>query len=544
MRWLLKIFLAILIGEAASYSYGYTFSQVGVDSNLLIDGNRVIFAQSDGSLTVLAIDTGEVLQREKNRRFSGTLQRISPGILMLQYGTIALLNPTNLVVIWETKSHYAPNVLSNTLVSYDGNGLVECRNLNDGSIRWSFNLPGALDVIADAGRVLVNRAATYEEDSVPTMIMLDLGSGKELFHKVPPPGIHWPEVFFDGQNVYVKQGSFKGKRSDYELENLLVWNTQGEEMRSFQLSLKQRKDLRWDSWFDLDQKTFYKGHVYPDRWSIPDERFGKMLPFGNRTNEVSETAYDLKDGFIFIERRNHDSDRQNPELEIELRSPDGSWTGVLPYLSDRGRISTIARAPGKLLIGSNLGHVECVNAATGESLWLYVFPTMRHTVSYSGHGMPPMMSEAAATYRSENKHPPTSGLKLLNQRVRPTRVILDPEPANPFKKLPLLLAVAWGGAAIPLLLLVFLHVHPRSRRGNLSPYSVLLLILAFVCFMSFGRVSPGSSIALRVAMVAGLVSVALDAVGCFRRGKWFVGAVLVGFFLAVVLLILPFLIRI
>lgn len=33
----------------------YTSIEVGIDSNLLIDGDRVLFAQSDGSLTALDI---------------------------------------------------------------------------------------------------------------------------------------------------------------------------------------------------------------------------------------------------------------------------------------------------------------------------------------------------------------------------------------------------------------------------------------------------------------------------------------------------------
>jgi len=85
MRWLLKILLMSIVGGAAWCSHAFTFCQVGVDSNLLIDGDRVIFAQSDGSLTVLAVETGEVLRRMKGHDFSGTLTRIGPGILMLQY---------------------------------------------------------------------------------------------------------------------------------------------------------------------------------------------------------------------------------------------------------------------------------------------------------------------------------------------------------------------------------------------------------------------------------------------------------------------------
>ena len=544
MRWLFKFLLAGILSNAAGFSHAFTFRQVGVDSNLLIDGDRVLFCQSDGSLTVLAIETGQVLRRVKGHDFSGTLKRIPPGILMLRYGSIALLNPKNFTIIWITESHYTPTLLRNTLVSYDGYGKVENRNLRTGTIRWSFELPGALDVIAESGKVLVHRAATYE-DRVPTTVMLDLESGKELFRKTPPSGTHWPEAFFDGQKIYLKQGSFTGKPSRYRLERLVVWDAQGEEINSIALNPKLQEELRWGSSpFDLDQKTFYKGHVYPDRWSIPNERFGRLLPRGDQANGVSESAYDLGDGFVFIQREDRRNDLRDPATEIELRSQEEHWIGVLPYLSDRGHIAAVARAPGKLLIASNLGHVECVNAATGESLWLYVFPTIHHTMSFSSHGMPPMMSEAAATFRNENKAPPSSGLKLVNESAKPTLVIIDPEPTNPFERLPLLLAVTWGCAIAPLIALAFLRWHPHTRKWNLGLISVLIIALVFGCFMSFGRVSPGSSIALRFAILAALVIGVADAAKYIRCGRWFLGSVIVGIFACVALLMLPFMLRI
>src|SRR5438105_348154 len=102
MRRLHKILLLSIFGNAACFSHAYIFFQTGVDSNLLIDGERVLFAQSDGSLTVLSIETGKALRRVKGYNFSGVLKRIPQGILSLQYGSIALLNPTNFTVIWET----------------------------------------------------------------------------------------------------------------------------------------------------------------------------------------------------------------------------------------------------------------------------------------------------------------------------------------------------------------------------------------------------------------------------------------------------------
>src|SRR5437879_1534247 len=119
MKWPLRILLAAILCNSAFFAHAYTFCQVGMDSNLLVDGDRIVFCQSDGTLTVLAVETGQVFRRVKGHDFSGTLERIPQGILMLHYGSIALLNPTNFAVMWETTSHYDPTVSSNTLVSYD-----------------------------------------------------------------------------------------------------------------------------------------------------------------------------------------------------------------------------------------------------------------------------------------------------------------------------------------------------------------------------------------------------------------------------------------
>jgi len=522
----------------------YTFWQVGVGSNFLIESNRVVFAQSDSSLTVLAIDSGAVLERRKRGDFSGRLKRVPFGILLLQYSSISLLDATNFSTIWQTDLAYEPNVLENSLVSYDGNGVVARRNLNDGTVRWTFSLPGALEVVAEGDKVLINRAATYEKKNVPALVMLDLESGKEIFRKTPPDGIQWPKIFFDGQNVYIEEGAFSGKRSDYELENLVVWSAQGQEIRRIPLDEKTRKEIRFsDSPFDLDQKTFFQSHVYSNRWSISSERFGKICSTENQSNGV--TCYNLDDGFAFTERCKYSAGGQSYKCEVELESPEGHWEGVLAYLSKGGRISAIARISDRILLGTDRGQVECINARTGESLWLYVFPTIRQTLSYSSpYGMPPMMSQAAKLYRDDNRTIPQTGLQLLNQNSRRTRVIVDPEPADPFHDLPGFLAITWGGAVVPLLVLIFLHMHRRTRTWTLAPLSALLTVVPFACFMQFGRVSPGSSVMLRIAILGGVVFGIADAIKCFRIGKWFIGAVGIGIALAFGWLLFPSLMRI
>jgi hypothetical protein len=524
-------FRALILSVVSAFTYlswGYTYSQIGVDSNFLIDDGRVIFVQSDGSLTVLSFESGKVLLREKSRDYSGTLKRVPEGILVFNYGTITLLNPDNLNVLWDTKLHYEPNVLDGALVSYDGNGLVQCRDLKNGGVKWSLNLPGALEVVAESGKVLIHRAATYEEESTPTTVLLDLNSGTELFRKGAPSGTHWEHVFFDGTNIFVASGRYSKRRSDYLLERLAIWNTSGDELGSIPIVPGLREKLRYgDESFDLDSKTFYRQRVYASRELIPPDQFGKRVVFKSTEDQGSTTyGYDLGGGITLVERPK-DSDGQIDQtvrtgLEIKLQTPAGYWKGILPYLTGRGCISAVGNAKGKILIGTSLGHVECIDVFNGQSQWLYVFPTMRHTMSYSSRGMPPMMSQAAATFRRENSVLPHSGFQPINGKPGTPIVIFDPNPTNPFRKLPLYLAFAWGGSGFPILLVVVLHIKWRMRQIApvlLGAAAISLTGLAQICFFEFGRVSPGSSIALRLTILMGLLYVLWQAIKCYRLGK-------------------------
>src|SRR5208283_3343033 len=63
----------------------HTAISVALDSNILVDRGRVIFAQGTGSLTVLDLETGEVLLRkkpEKDFSYSGKFEPSANGVLM------------------------------------------------------------------------------------------------------------------------------------------------------------------------------------------------------------------------------------------------------------------------------------------------------------------------------------------------------------------------------------------------------------------------------------------------------------------------------
>lgn len=534
-----RLVLMLVLFSGVETALPYTYHQVGVYSNILIDQGRVIFIQADGSLTALNLEDGAVLVRDLSRSYSGDLKRVPSGILVLGYSEITWLRPDGLSPMWETKASYDPNILEDALVSYDGNGLVECRSLENGNLLWSYNLPGALQVVAQSEMVLVHRAATYEATETTTSL-LDLRTGKEIFRKTPPPGIYWNNAFFDGTNIYVQTGPYIGKRSDYKLERLAIWNTRGEETSSIPIPTDWRNNPRnSDQHFELDNKTFDRGRVYDTRHPRTDWRSGASSETIVRTNggvELVETKIDFGDGLFWIQRaRNH--------VEYELQSPSGTWLGTLPYLQKHGGISALAASDGKVVLGSNLGHVECIDSRNGESKWLYVFPTMRHTMSYSSpNGLPPMMATAAGIFRRENMDKPKSGFQIINGKPSTPSIILDPKPADPFRDLLLYSTIAWAGAGIPLIGFFGLHRYRKIRPADnraLVVFTALLTAISFACFFAFGRVSVSSYIALLLATVVGVVLGFSDVYFCWRRGQRIWAVACAPLFGAMGLLILP-----
>lgn len=546
-RPLSKVLLLLVLGGSPLGCDAYTYLQVGVDSNFLIDERRVVFAQADGSLTALAIDSGKVLARNRARNYSGSLRRIPQGLLLVNDRTIALLDSANFSTFWEMPFHHDPTVAGDALIVWDENGRVQCRDLGDGKVRWSYELPGSLEIAAESGQVLIHRPATYEEELLPTTVLLNLSDGKELFRRVATNGIHHAATFFDGTNIYVETGSFKERRSNYEPERLAIWNTAGEETGSLPIPTELRQPLRDGELIELEGKTFWRGHLYADPRSIPSERRGRRSATAQQANEVAKTfesEHDLGDGVFFIERARYlgGTNAQDAAfvMEIEVRTPTNHWTGVLSYLMNGGRIAAVGKAAGRILIGTDVGQVECVDLDTGKSLWLYNFPTLRRTMSYRSHSLPPTMSEAAATFRRDNGNPPTSGLQVINAKASKPIIISDPDPVDPYRKLPLYRAMAWGGAGLAFGLLLLVHILGWVRRWQWSVSGTMagwLTFLLFCGYLFLGRISPASSLALKISILTGFVLGILDAAGCYRRRLWFEGTILLVIFATIAVFI-------
>src|SRR5205085_232252 len=98
---------------------------------------------------------------------------------------------------------------------------------------------------------------------------------------------------------------------------------------------------------------------------------------------------------------------------------------------------------------SSEGHLECLDIQTGRARWLYKFPVIRQTVTWSTpHGLPPYLTQQAAEYResvaktsiSSGSVPLSSGFqpgttKWVNLRAEteyPGRIVIDPNPDDPY----------------------------------------------------------------------------------------------------------------
>jgi outer membrane protein assembly factor BamB len=572
-----SIFLLLLPAMSA---FAHTYIQLGVGSNFLVDEDKVFFVQSDDTLTVLQLDTGEVIARKSNIKLrGGTLLLTDEGILVLSPG-ISLLDKSTLEWKWSFEDECSPTFLDDRVVSYDGYGLVSCRDLASGEIIWSYDLPGALDIVVENGKVLLFHSAVYDgPKGKPAVVLLDLKTGQQLLYKTTPPGIHYLEAYFDGQYIYLPSGSYEGEytpnitrfdkgRPSALFERLLIWDLNGEEVKSIMAPTKlvrdsvkplRSADMRIKGFFHND-KYFFQGKVWDSIDTKPPGRTGRGQEVSNALledskNWVKVTQFEISDGTVMITmsqdfKSMFDKDSEQ-QFSVELKSKKANWRGTLPYLKRPADVVIVGGTDDYLLLGSNFGHVECIDKKSGKSLWIYVFPTMRLTTSYSSSflnrsGLPPYWSDAAAIYKSDNQNrEPKSGM-ILDDSAEPStpKIIFDPAPiADPYRKLPLYRAIAWSGAIIPTTILCLVLWILKKKQWDFritAGIGLVLTISVIICFLSYGRVSIGSSIGLQLGMIVPLTVALMYSLRSFRKKRRIISTLLL--FCSVCLAIYIFLI--
>ena len=96
-----------------------------------------------------------------------------------------------------------------------------------------------------------------------------------------------------------------------------------------------------------------------------------------------------------------------------------------------------------------------------------------------------------------------------------------PHNLKRLRRLPLHLAIAWSGAGLSVLLLLLVHLLGWIRKWESSipgAVAVWLTFLLFCLYLFYGRVSPHSSLALKIAILSGFLFGLVDTVRSCRRG--------------------------
>jgi outer membrane protein assembly factor BamB len=567
------IAISLLLVNAGSLR-AYTSVRVALHSNILVDGKRAIFAQGTGSLTVLNLETGEVLLRKKPGRwfeYSGKLQRSPHGVLMMSYDRIALLDGSTFEPVW--RADHCQKAVSDGeyVVSHDGEHTVTCRMVQTGQVYWKIDMEGGWHLFAASGKVLVATPDAWDKRSA--LLILDVRSGRQILRHEAAPEDHWQQVYFDGQLIYLVEGNSIYKEKSYprrpirvkmlDLEGKavssvdykspdVVSNSAQEEEAPFIWGDKYFSDGRVQP-VSLHQRTslaalWKKGDEWRNMLENDEEYFGRRDRFGR-----IDCGPQLLPSGIFANFPSKDKNNEIGQL-LRMSNSQGTWTAFAPHLGKFGLISHVAEADGKLLLGSSEGQVECLDIGTGRPRWLYSFPVIRETVTYSApHGMPPYLTQQEAEFRDELKKTSIScgsitltsdyqqsakWEKLRAETEYSGHIVIDPSPDDPFAELGTYTTWLAVCASLPIAGgLVLLAIHLARRRSltkappetsrdkmpastGLVAWFLMFSIAPAYGLLAYGRVSYSWTLALKVIFAMTIIAAVIGAVRlCYAR-RW------------------------
>jgi hypothetical protein len=548
--------------------WAYTSVRVALHSNILVDGKRVIFAQGTGSLTVLDLETGAVLLRKAPKNgleYSGTLQSSVHGVLMMSYGTIALLDENSFEPVWRADRCYDAVSDGEQVVSHDGNHTVTCRLVQTGRVSWKIDMEGGWYLFTASGKVLVATPDVWDRRNA--LLLLDLKSGGQLLHYEGASDVHWHQVFFDGERIYLVEGNSADRYQVPEKPvHLKTLDLEGKvvataDYKSPEVVPRGRGNSAFiwgNKYFDDKRVQTVNAHerqVLAKLWKTGDE-CRDMLENERGFLERRDDLPSVLPSGVFANQPRKDTDNEIGQLLL-MSKPEGSWTAYAPYLGKLGSITHVAEADGKLLLGSSEGHLECLDTATGRPRWLYAFAVIRQTVTYSTpHGLPPYLTRQAAEYRKGLKkasiscgsiplpgefHSSTRWAMLRAEAEYPGRIVIDPSPDDPFWELGGYVTWLAVCASLPIVGGLVLFLGRFARRKNSTPTEISrdqtpasagpvasLLVLSIAPaygLLAYGRVSYSWTIALKVIFVLTIVLALVGTGRLWYARRWLAGLV-------------------
>ena len=505
-------------------SLAHTSRIVAIDSNILVFDGKVLFAQGTGSLTLLSLDNGSVRLRKslpEECRLGGTFFKHKLGVLVADYGRTALLDTDTLDIIWTIEKSHDVAIGNDYFLSDDGEHTVSCFEIATGKRVWSTTMQGGWQIRTAGNFSIVSTPLFYDE--MHAMKLFQLDTGREMFHRQAKDGERFLNVYFDGKSVYALIAPHDAPTVDCEPapKSLIEIGLDGRQLRTIDF---QSGDIIGEYGYKTSRHGFFfEGRYFSGDGTVRDaypHEPGRWAAEWGKKDASTETI----PAGVLVERTIRDKAGESGTL-LQLVTGKTNWTGYVAYSDEARSLVRYIQAQKRLVFASGGGHVECIDVATGKSQWLYVFPVIRRTTSYSSHAMPPMLTEQAAAYRrglaklganaGTLRIPDDTDLTAINlaqfrnSAAYPGKITIDPKPDDPFANLvPKLVYRAAAFGAVPVVIMPFvISATVRRRRKAMQPeglpaalqskdyrlFSRLALTLAAVPFagiMLYGRVDP------------------------------------------------------
>ncbi len=481
--------ILLLFASPETRVYGTSYrTPTATESNLLAFDGKLAFIQGSGGLTVLDLRTGQVKLRKMLRDEVGyivELQKCPEGVILISSGKASLVDSETFEYRWTIEGCRSPIVEGPYIVSNDGYHTVRCYNSITSEVRWSKEIRGGWDLVLSDGIVAV--LSVPSDNGHSAIWVIDAESGKQLFHKTPPQGKQWSDVYCDGEAVYAISAPIESSDFRATPDGIVKFDLQGQEVESLDFSSPSITNLHKQfgypvgSLFLFDGKTFARNKncrkAYPHELDFQTER---LAP-----NNFS--IFSLPTGMLVHEESKDSADKKGHT--IQLLSTDKQWKNYLPFVRPNEYLGPVEEIDGRILLCWSGGQIECLDSATGQPQWLYVFPSFRRVMSFTGHhignfwrshetGRAKLFKRGLASMdetcgsiglpdgtKSEN----VLWASLVDAESYRASIVIDPDPKLRFAKLPERVfrsRIVGGANLLGLLTLVIWHRRWLAKKSD------------------------------------------------------------------------------
>ena len=200
-------------------------------------------------------------------------------------------------------------------------------------------------------------------------------------------------------------------------------------------------------------------------------------------------------------------------LYLEFCGDDGNsmWSGKTEDSGGRFEIELVGAGEWCILLASSRGSVECLDAATGQSKWTYLFPAIHRRGVSSRSLVPGYASECVARFSPEGlARDPIYALTLEGETpAPPPKLILEARTQKRMAQYPWMRVVVWLALGFVLVGPSLISKHAKKKAWpNGAVFAVMALpaLVALVLFNTAMWLSWLTSVAIGFGLLLSLTT--------------------------------------